>query len=1146
MANKLALGLVIGGAVNASLGAAFKDVKNKIKQLEAVGANARVLQNTIGDTMRLRDEWKKAHDSGDKGATGLLRKLEANLSSLKKQGVEVGRLGKAYEALGRTARKAELKAQGHKQIEEGRDGLKSTLGQATAGAAVMAIPTKVSADYGAIIRDISIKAGIAGTPQEAQMSKTIIETSRDSGMARNQVAEVVNSLVGAGMDLSKALDYAPTAAKFVIGQGSDGGETAKMINALGQNARITDPAVMQKALEAIAFQGQAGSFEAADMARWFPELLAGMGKLGITGMDSVTQLGAMLQVQMKTAGGSDEAANNLKNWMEKIGSGDTVKAYADVGIDYQGSMQTGLQNGMSTLESSFALAQKYIAATDPKKAAAMAEATAKIGKETDPEKAKAMMVSLEQALRTGDLFADMQVKGALTAYMQNKDLYDKLKKESASATGILDKNLEERRQTSAQKWAEMAQGMDDSMRAVGDALRPVTDAVADGLASVGRGLSSVSDESPRLVQAVATVAAGFITVRTVVNGVKIGKGLMNLGRGSLMGNPNIPQKVIVTNLPAGGSGLDAGGADSGGKDKKGGKGGRVRRGRPLGDGVKGPAILAAIDAGFKAKDTYDNATTKDEKAEGYGEAVGGFAGTIAGAAAGAAIGSVVPVIGTVVGGLVGAALGNMGGDALGSVLGKAMFGGDEPSTSMPTAGPLMMADAGQNIAPVLGDIAGSFKPPAAPLMLALPAPTAPADGERPANVVVRPDLPRVERQGSAPVPSVVVNAPAAAPTVERSPSVPGVPAPAPLMLLNPPAAPAPSVESAQPLPNTPAPSVGVNAPAASVPAVERSQPAPRVPAPAPLTLLNPPAAPAPSGERAQAVPNTPAPSVVVNTPAAPAPLVERSQSAPRVPAPAPLTLLGPPAASAPSVERAQPVPNTPAPSVVVNAPAAPAPLVERAQPAPRVPAPAPLTLLNPPAAPAPSVERAQPVPNTPAPSIVVNAPAATAPLVERPQPAPRVPSPAPVMLNSSPAARAARPEAPGPVSLSVKVSSPPPAELPAGAVAPSSAPTAFDPSKAMLPEAESRPGDVVRSMAVPKTPKAAQAAAPFLAAVAQKAAPVKVEQKIEISAPLTLTVQGDVKDPAQLVRELRPLLEQQMREITQQLSSRTLYDAAHV
>ena len=46
---------------------------------------------------------------------------------------------------------------------------------------------------------------------------------------------------------------------------------------------------------------------------------------------------------------------------------------------------------------------------------------------------------------------------------------------------------------------------------------------------------------------------------------------MNIGRGSLLGNPNIPQKVIVTNLPAIGGGLDAGDLDVG--DRKGKKGG---------------------------------------------------------------------------------------------------------------------------------------------------------------------------------------------------------------------------------------------------------------------------------------------------------------------------------------------------------------------------------------------------------------------------------------------------------------------------------------------------------------------------------------------------------------------------------------------
>jgi len=742
MSKKLALGLVIGGAVSSTLGAAFKDATGRIKKLEETGKKARVLEKTIGETMRLQAEFRKAHMAGEKGAEDLRKKLEANLAALKKQGVEVRNLGKAYTQMGKIAQGAELKAKGHMQLDEGKQQMRSSIGRATAATALMAVPTKISADYGAIIRDIAIKSNIANTPEEAKLSKTVIDTSRNTGMARNQVAEVVNALVGAGMELDKALAYAPTAAKFSVGQGSDGTETAKMINALGQNAKITDPAMMQKALEAIAYQGQAGSFEAADMARWFPELLAGMGKLGITGMDSVTQLGSMLQVQMKTAGGSDEAANNLKNWMEKIGSGDTVKAYEKAGIDYQASMNTGLQNGKSTLESSFALAQKYIEATDPKKAAKMAEATAAISQEADPEKAKAMIASLESALRTGDLFADMQVKGALTAYMQNKDLYDKLKKESASATGILDKNLEERRQSSAQKQSEMVQSLDDSMRAIGDAMRPVTDAVVDGIGSVARGLAKLSDESPRLVSAIGLATAGILGLSTAMSGLKMAKGLMNIGRGSLMGNPNIPQKVIVTNLPAGGAGggLDGADVDAGdGKKGKGGKGQTGRRGfgrgMGIGSAVKGTAVLAVADAGYKAYDTYQNAETQDEKAEGYGSAAGGLAGTLAGAAAGAAIGSVVPVIGTAIGALIGGVLGNMGGDSLGGFVGKSLFGADDAAKKMPDAGPLMMANAGQDIAPVMGDIAKSFAKPATPLMMAAPgaAPVA-SDSAKPGDV----------------------------------------------------------------------------------------------------------------------------------------------------------------------------------------------------------------------------------------------------------------------------------------------------------------------------------------------------------------------------------------------------------------------------
>lgn len=807
MANKLALGLVIGGAVSSTVGTAFKDVTGRIKRLEAEGNKARVLQRTIGDTIRLREEWKKAHETGAAGASKLLNRLNSNLDSLKKQGVEVGRLEKAYRSMGQTANKAELKAKGHQQIDSGVKGMKGTVVAAVVGVGAMAVPTKVSADFGAIVRDIAIKAGIANKPQEQEMSRKIIDTSRDTGMARNDVADVVNQLVGAGMDLSKALEYAPVAAKFVVGQGSSGVDTAKMINALGQNAKITDPKQMQQALEAIAYQGQAGSFEAADMAKWFPELLANMASNGITGLDAVTQLGAMLQVQMKQAGSSDEAANNLKNWMGKIGSTDTVKAYEKAGIDYKGSMQTGLQNGMSTLETSMALAQKYIQATDPKRAAAMAEATSKISKEANPEKAKAMMASLEESLRTGDLFADMQVKAALSAYMQNKALYSQLKNDSRDATGILDKNLAERRESSSQKWAEMAQSMDDAMRSIGDALRPVTDTVAESLTKVTKGITSLTDSAPGVVAGIATVGAGLIALKGIFSTIKISKGLLNLARGSRGGrsggearskNPG-ELDLVATGLDVvsrvkeaatgGGLGTDSsagndgikkvfvvnagamgGGVDASGESRRRGRGARRsvrRRSLPSSRGprpsvprppvpvsrpsvppprpplsIPSPSVPSVpsgalsklgvvagavgkvgkaakvipggtlLESGAMAFETFQNAETKDEKAEGYGAAAGNLAGTMAGAAAGAAIGSVVPIIGTAIGGLIGAYLGSQGGAALGGSLGKSLFGGEdekpEQTAKAPVpATPLMMASAAQQ-GPVLGDVARSM------------------------------------------------------------------------------------------------------------------------------------------------------------------------------------------------------------------------------------------------------------------------------------------------------------------------------------------------------------------------------------------------------------------------------------------------------
>ncbi|SHK25629.1 phage tail tape measure protein [Paraburkholderia terricola] len=721
MANDIALGIVIGGAVSATFGRAITETSSRIVGLRKTANETRLWQRTIGETVKLQDEFRRLHAAGDRAADGIRRRIESNLRTLRENGIEVDRLDRAYTRLGRTVRGLELKASGQERIAAGREGARGAIGDAVKFSAAVAVPATISADYQAIIRDIAIKAGIARTAQEASMGERIRRDARDNGIGRNELADAVNQMVAGGMDVSRALDFAPLAAKFAIGQGATTVETARMIQALQQNAKITDPKQMAKAFEAIAFLGKEGSFESADMARWFPVLLAEMQKLGITGQDSVTQLGAMLQVQMKTAGTADEAANNLKNWFSKIGSNETASNYKKAGVDYEAKMREAIGKGWSTLEASFVLARAYIERTDPARAKQLADAATRINGESDPEKRRAQIAAFEDTMKTGDLFNDMQVKAALTAYLQNADLYQKLKRESARASGGIAKDLADRRDASKQIWSEVGRQWNDAMRSIGDALRPVTDAVGHAAKTAGEGLTRITDAAPKTTMAVAGVAASLIAYRGAKSLFQIGRGALDLARGSILvargggngkgGGRSGPvghaiealggaaasagvQRVFVVNMPGGAGGFGGAAgvvADELASAGKGGsagsaasKGGRFARVFGAARGVLGrvmPRVLpyagklamagTVLKLGLAANNAYAVATgddTRAAKAQGFAGIAGSLAGGVLGAKVGAMIGAFGGPVGAAVGGLAGGALGTFAGEkALGAV-----------------------------------------------------------------------------------------------------------------------------------------------------------------------------------------------------------------------------------------------------------------------------------------------------------------------------------------------------------------------------------------------------------------------------------------------------------------------------------------------
>jgi len=86
---------------------------------------------------------------------------------------------------------------------------------------------------------------------------------------------------------------------------------------------------------------------------------------------------------------------------------------------------------------------------------------------------------------------------------------------------------------------------------------------------------------------------------------------------------------------------------------------------------------------------------------------------------------------------------------------------------------------------------------------------------------------------------------------------------------------------------------------------------------------------------------------------------------------------------------------------------------------------------------------------------------------------------------------------------------------------------------------------VAKAMMLPPASADAGMSAGPLAMVA-KPAPTTVETKVDIQAPFTLTVNGDVKDAATLYGQLKPMLDQHYRDMAKQASSTKLYDEPHI
>ena len=532
---------------------------------------------------------------------------------------------------------------------------------------------------------------------------------------------------------------------------------------------------MSAMLGQVTAAGDIGAFGPKDMAKHLPPLLGMVRRLGMQGPEAIRFLGASLQAQYHQTQDSAAAATNMENLLNAVISSTSQERFAKEGYDLASSITAALNNGKADnpVEAFILLSEQLVKKQNPAKAKKIEALKAKIkqAKEGSAEEDQAVVALLE-ASGLSSIVSNKKASAGLAAQIRYGN---EIKNNIASIKGTdgqakIEKDAKDARDASKLRWGSVAASMQASMISIGDALRPLTDSVADGLTVIGNGLASLTDKYPAVVRGMTLMAAGVVALGAAVSAFKVGKGLLNVGRGTLMGDPNKVQKVLVTN--PGTAGVGGGDSQGRGKRKRRGKGGRGTAAAPgsrtpsvpspaagAGAGsigrvakgmqfVKGVGVVPVVAGSLlQAHDIYDkgDTLTRDEKAEGYGIAAGNLAGGIAGAAAGAALGSFVPIVGTLIGGIIGGALGAWGGGALGGSVSKAAFG--EP-TQQPASGSVPYGTGMIPTYPRVPTLNEFAKPLVTPLVLKMPdtgadvRPQQPSPLQLAAQPVVTPLVPK--------------------------------------------------------------------------------------------------------------------------------------------------------------------------------------------------------------------------------------------------------------------------------------------------------------------------------------------------------------------------------------------------------------------
>lgn len=227
-----------------------------------------------------------------------------------------------------------------------------------------------------------------------------------------------------------------------------------------------------------AYGGKQGQFEVANLARWLPDQMGYAKKVGLYGEEGFAKLVAMNQAAILTAGSKDEAGNNVKNLLLKIGSGDTNKDFAKLGINLPKEIAEGRMRGVDAFDVVAAQLEKLL-----KKDRNYQDAQRQLAlSKNDTERAaKLRAVSdIAQGVIVGKGFQDAQALSVLTAFLNNRGMVSQIAKDGvANAGGVIGTDYRRMSGTAGFKTQQAKNAWEVAQQESLDRLTPAIGRVAD-------------------------------------------------------------------------------------------------------------------------------------------------------------------------------------------------------------------------------------------------------------------------------------------------------------------------------------------------------------------------------------------------------------------------------------------------------------------------------------------------------------------------------------------------------------------------------------------------------------------------------------------------------------------------------------------